>query len=161
FSFEEEMRKALELESEANAKEQAGSYGEAIAIRTRILDEFPFDRALTDRSEKERDRRAQLGRKAIGDVEHVLADAPFFLIPDEFRRARDEAEKLAKSYPGTDIADRAKLVVDTVDKSVAGVEAQRQQKTAQRLEVIAGALDAAGAKELSAYMREYLAKHFP
>ncbi|HKD99826.1 MAG TPA: FHA domain-containing protein [Planctomycetota bacterium] len=161
FSFVEERRRALELEAQADAKEKEGAFGEALALRAQILDQFPFDRALVERTEKARDEGLAKGQKAVAAVERRVADAEFFRIPEAFRLAGNEARKLAASYAGTDVAERAKAVVDQVDASLAAVEAERGARESARLATIVRALERGKATELAEHVKAYREKYYP
>lgn len=161
YSFDAERKRATELEAQADAKAAAGALGEEIALRAQILDEFPFEKALVERNEGKRSERLSAGQKLVADVERRIEEARFFQVPDAFRKARTEAEKLLGSYAGTDIAERAKSAIARVDESLGDVEAARGEKDAERLATIARALDASGAKDLAGYLRTYLKQHFP
>ncbi|MBL8693093.1 MAG: FHA domain-containing protein [Planctomycetes bacterium] len=161
YSFDAERRRATELEAQADAKAAAGALGEEIALRAQILDEFPFEKALVERNESKRSERLSAGQKLVADVERRIEEARFFQVPDAFRKARTEAEKLLVSYAGTDIAERAKSAIARVDESLGDVEAARGEKDAERLATIARALEASGAKDLAGYLRTYLKQHFP
>ncbi len=160
FSFDEEKRSALDLERQADAAEAAQAWGESIGLRTRILAEYPFDKALVERNEARRDERVAAGQKAVAAIERRVAEAEFFQLPEAFREARADAERLAASYAGTDVAERARLVIDQVGQSLSDVEARRGEKAASRLATIARAFAATGARDLSDYVREYVKTHF-
>jgi hypothetical protein len=161
FSFDAEKRRALDLEQQAEAAQKASRFGEAILLRSQIINEFPFDRSLVERNEQKRDAELANGQKLAAEVERRVGDAQFFKIPQGFRDARKRAEQIAALYAGTDVAERAKAVMATVDESLAATEAELGERDALRLLTIASAFEAAHAQELSSYVREYLKKYYP
>lgn len=161
FSFDAEKRRALELEQQADAAQKENRLGESIQLRKKIIDEFPFDRALVERNEQKRDAELAKGHSLAEEVKKRVADAEFFKIPQAYRDAKDRAGKLLITYSGTDVAERAKAVIATVDKSLASTEAELGERDALRLLTIASAFDAANAKNLSGYVRDYLKKYYP
>ncbi|MFN0206716.1 MAG: FHA domain-containing protein [Planctomycetota bacterium] len=162
FSFDAEKRRALDLEQQADAAQKDNKLGESIRLRAQIIDEFPFDRVLVERNEQKRDAELAKGQKLAAEIEKRVADAEFFKIPQAFRDARNRAEKqLLVTYSGTDVEERAKTVIASVEKSLAATEAELGERDALRLLTIASAFDAANAKNLSGYVRDYLKKYYP
>lgn len=161
YSFDAEKRLALELEQKAETAQKQNKFGEEIATRSRILEEFPFERALVERNETKRDLQLARGQKLASDVERAVSDAEFFKIPQAFREAKRAGEELANAYAGTDVAERAKAAISAVDQLLAEAEGQRGERDALRLQTIASAFDAAKAKDLGIYIREYLKKNYP
>jgi hypothetical protein len=161
FSFEAEKRRAFELEQQADAADAEGRSGDAIALRSQIIEEFPFEAALVERNQAKRDARILEGQKVVGRLERAIADADLFRIPEAFRLAKRQAELLTSQYRGTDVAERAKAVIDAVDRALADVEAELGEREALRLKTIADAFAAANSAALSGYIRGYVQKTFP
>lgn len=161
YSFDAEKRRALELEQQAENAHKQNKFGEEIRVRSSIVEEFPFERALVDRNETKRDDQLAKGQKDAAEIERRVADAEFFKIPEAFRDAKRAGEELVAAYAGTAVAERVKVALATVDRSLAEAEAVRGEREALRLQTISVAFDAANAKDLSGYIREYLKKNYP
>lgn len=160
FSFEDEKRRAIELEHQADTADREGRIGDAITLRSQIIEEFPFEAALLDRNQAKRDARILEGQKVVARLERAVADADLFRIPGALRLAKAQAEELLSSYRGTDVAERAEAVMRAVDQTLAEVEAELGEREALRLKTIASAFAASQAADLATHIRDYIKKHF-
>ncbi|MBI3817725.1 MAG: FHA domain-containing protein [Planctomycetes bacterium] len=160
YSFDAEKRRALELEQSAESAQKLKKYGEAIRLRAQILDEFPFERALVERNETKFSEQLAQGQKEAAEIERRVADAEFFKIPEAFREARRMGTDLANLYVGTDVAERAKAAIASVETALVAAESERGERDALRLQTISTAFDAANAHDLSGYIREYIKKNY-
>lgn len=161
FGFEEEKRRAMDLDLQAEDAAKKGLPGPSIRLRSQILEEFPFERALVERNELKRDQEQAKGLKAAGEIDRRIKDAAFFKIPDAFRDARVMAQKLATAYEGTDVAELARASIVTIDRALAETEAALGERDASRLRTISRVFGAGKATQLSAYIESYLKTHYP
>lgn len=159
-SFEEEKKRASELLLEAQKKEEEKAWGGALAFYGAILNQFPFDKRSVEKARARYDSLLREGQQKISALEKSEEEARFFGLRDGFLQAKRQAELLAKSYDGSEIAIRARTTMTKIESGLKELQILLDREESKRLKGLAAGLEAAKQRKLAEELRSYLRAHY-
>lgn len=154
--FEEEKRRANDLLIQAERFEESQALGQALAAYSGILNEFPFEKRIVEKAGARRDFLLREGLERIAELEKLQERARFFGLIDSFREASQVANSLSQKYQGSEIGERAKSLLQEINKGLAALEEAQSKEEITRLGSIAKGLEASGQKSLAQEIRRYI-----
>ncbi len=154
--FEEEKRRANDLLIQAERFEESQALGQALAAYSGILNEFPFEKRIVEKAGTRRDFLLREGLERIAELEKLQERARFFGLVDSFREASQVASALSQKYQGCEIGERAKSLLQEINKGLSALEQSQSKEEITRLGSIAKGLEASGQKNLAQELRRYI-----
>ncbi|MFT5289296.1 MAG: hypothetical protein ACI8QS_001785 [Planctomycetota bacterium] len=155
-SFGEERATARQLEGDAERAEREGRPGDALSLWQRLLDEVPFEAPLATRAETERARLIQAGLESVEELRRDIERARFFGLADLFRQGHARAQKLERSFAGSEVAQEAAAVSIEVLEALAALPNGLEDNHRRRLTGVLQALEGVESPGLRDHVRQAL-----
>jgi hypothetical protein len=158
--FSADRAEAGNLAHAARKSEREGRLGDCLAEWGRVLGDYPFEASLVTEAREARSRLTQTGLEELEVVTTSFERAKFFRLVDLFRLCRTNAEQLAEKFGGSEVEEKARLLIAEIEVSLADLEADLSEDEIMRLRAIARALEASDSPRLAGAVRGYLKTEF-
>lgn len=159
--FTAERAEARRLLTEAQSLESGGRRGEAIALFTRVVAEFPFDEDLRNRAEEARTKLVENGRNRLAAAAARFDGAKDFHDRSDLEAARKDSAKLAEEFAGHEIGEQAAELTGRAAALLDEGERREREELAARLTLRAEDFEARGQLRLARLLYDRILSECP
>ncbi|MDP6128017.1 MAG: FHA domain-containing protein [Planctomycetota bacterium] len=115
------LGEASRLLSDIERSSRQGDTATLLRATQELLHHWPFDEEKVALAETKRAEAIDWGRHQLASLETAAAEAVFLASADEMHRVHEEAAKLAKALPGTQVEAEAQAMIQVLDYEISKV----------------------------------------